>query len=239
MFGFFKKKLCNRCIFLNVNCDYDSCEHYYIFQRVMDREGRVHAVELLSRPIRTSGKCIEYYFDTLNVEKAKKLLNHQLSNIVRNGKQLNLGAVKIFVNIDRYLLSDSNVVEMLSFSSKILKLEGIDLVYEITERQCEPRVDISSQFNLLLLDDVIFAADDYSFLKKTHEFLDGYGYIKIDMDDIYLESRVDYNKFVDRLYALKENNAKLIAEKVQSEVDFLSIYPMPFDYYQGFYFDVK
>ncbi|AVV83982.1 hypothetical protein GCM10007984_34430 [Shewanella putrefaciens] len=57
------------------------------------------------------------------------------------------------------------------------------------------------------------------------------------MDVHLVNLKNDINGFTDHLYGLKYNNAKLIAEKVQSKQDFLTVYYLPFDYFQGFYFD--
>ncbi|MGI2259074.1 EAL domain-containing protein [Shewanella sp. GXUN23E] len=237
MFSLLKKSLCKRCMFFGLNCDRKGCDHYYTFQHIIDRRGALYAVELLSRPVHLSGYTVEQYFDTLSVDEGKKLIKHQLINLARNWKLLNLDHCKIFVNIDRYLLADPNIVDVLTQASRKFKKEGLELVYEITERQYEVDMNLSTVFYRMLLDDILFAADDYSFVKKTHVFADDYAYIKIDMEDIYRGIRQDYNKFIDRLYQLKDNNIKLIAEKVQSKNDYLTIYAMPFDFFQGFYFD--
>lgn len=173
----------------------------------------------------------------MSVDKGKRLIKHQLLNLTKNWRILNLSGYKYFLNIDRYLLVDPKVVDILTIANKKLKMKGVKLVYEVTERQYETDVNIKNVFYKMLIDDIDFAADDYSFEKKTHIFVDDYQYIKIDMDIVYKSIKNDINGFTDHLYRLKYNNAKLIAEKVQSKQDFLTVYYLPFDYFQGFYFD--
>lgn len=237
MFRLLKDTLCKRCVFFGLNCEKKGCEHYYIFQHIIDRYGKLYAVEILSRPHYNPSNNIEEYFDTMSVDKGKRLIKHQLLNLTKNWGILNLSGYKYFLNIDRYLLVDPKVVDILTIANKELKMKGVKLVYEVTERQYETDVNIKNVFYKMLVDDIDFAADDYSFEKKTHIFVDDYQYIKIDMDIVYKSIKNDINGFTDHLYGLKYNNAKLIAEKVQSKQDFLTVYYLPFDYFQGFYFD--
>ncbi|MGL4473386.1 MAG: EAL domain-containing protein [Shewanella sp.] len=238
MFDLIKRSMCNKCMFSDLNCIKIKCKHYYIYQEIIDRKGSLHAVEILSRPIISTGvNSIEEYFDNLDTEEGKKLIRHQLMNILQTIDNLNVGTNKVFLNVDRYLLLDDNIVDILTSSSKKLNQHNWDIVFEITERQFNKMPNIKQTFYKMIVDDISFAADDYSSIKKTHHFIHDYTYVKIDMDDIKRGINNDYNNFIDELYLLNESGVKLVAEKVQSKNDFLLTYSLPFDYFQGFHFD--
>ncbi|MFB2672679.1 EAL domain-containing protein [Shewanella xiamenensis] len=239
MFDLIAQTFCKKCVFHKLDC-VKGCKHYYVYQPIIDRSGALFAVEILSRPIlNVKNISVEEYFDSLDSDDGKKLVKHQLLNFLKNVSNLNLGVRKIFLNIDRYLLVDQEIVNFLTESSYGFKKFNWDVVFEITERQCKLMPNVKSAFYRMLLNDVSFAADDYSAITETHQFVNDYEYVKIDIDEIrarvVIEGGVD--GFIDELYLMREGGIKLIAEKIQTKEDYLLVYSMPFDYFQGFYFD--
>lgn len=238
MFDLITRTICKKCIFNNLDCVNFGCKHYYVHQPIINRNGALFAVEILSRPILNLNQIsIEEYFDSLDSDDGKKLIKHQLLNFSKNFSSLDLGTKKIFLNIDRYLLIDQEITNFITKSSSSFKAHNWEVVFEITERQYKCMPNVKSAFYRMLLNDVSFAADDYSSITKTHLFVNDYDYVKIDMNEI--KRRVDngFDNFIDELYLMKESGIKLIAEKIQTKNDYLLIYSMPFDYFQGFYFD--
>ncbi|ABI39313.1 diguanylate phosphodiesterase [Shewanella sp. MR-4] len=226
-----------QCIFHSVECDKSNCRHYYIYQNIIDRNGGLHAIEILSRPISNIKISIEKYFDILSQDEGTKILKHQLLNFSKNFKKLDIGTKKIFLNVDKHLLNNQKNVDLLINSSTDFNQNFWEIVFEITERQYGKIPGIRNAFCQMILNDVLFAADDYSSITNTHNFLIDYTYIKIDMHEIIERTNRDFNDFIDELYLMKECGKKLIVEKIQTQNDYLLTIAMPFDYFQGFYFD--
>ncbi|MFB2727426.1 EAL domain-containing protein [Shewanella mangrovisoli] len=238
MFDLVTRTFCKKCIFNNLDCVSFGCKHYYVYQPIINRNGAIFAVEVLSRPIlNLKQTSVEEYFDSMDSDDGKKLIKHQIVNFSKNFSSLELGCKKVFLNIDRYLLIDQDIVNFITKSSATFKSYDWEVVFEITERQCKLTQNVKSAFYRMLLDDVSFAADDYSSITKTHKFINDYDYVKIDMHEIKRRVEDGFDTFIDELYLMKESGIKLIAEKIQTKNDYLLIYSMPFDYFQGFYFD--
>lgn len=233
-----KYRQCKKCVLGGLKCDKDKCNHYYTYQSIITRKGDLYAVEILSRPISTA-LSIEKYFNELDVEDGINLINHQLKSFLQCISQLHIGTKRLFINIERYLLIEQDIVDFMTDCSNEFKMRGWDVVFEITERTYCLSTDVDASFYRMILNDITFAADDYSSRQQTHKFIYDYNYVKIEMEEIKRRINTDYNIFIDELYLMNNQGIKLIAEKVQSKNDFLSVRSMPFDYFQGFYFDEK
>lgn len=213
------------------------CSHYFISQNIVNSNGIVFAVELLTRPMMLSGVTVEEYFLKLSYTKGSWILEQQMIALVNNVIHGKIPANIIFVNVERYILTNDKMVEKLQLYRKVLLLFGVTIVFEITERFEYIDNMIRKAFSRLLIEDVIFAADDYCMSKVTHNYIEDYAYIKIDMNEINLGMARNYNKFVDGLYILKQGGARLIAEKIETENEYQLVRLLPFDYFQGYYFE--
>ncbi|MEC4726296.1 EAL domain-containing protein [Shewanella sp. D64] len=240
MFGISNRKSCKYkedCFFQGECNNSDSCSHYFVVQSIVNRDGVVFAYELLTRPTRLNGLTVEEYFLRLNFTEGSKILEKQITNLINKSLTSCMFVDTIFVNVERYILTNNYMVEkLLLCRNKLLSL-GVEVVFEITERFEYSDKLIRKTFTRLLLEDIIFAADDYCFSKVTHQYIKDYTYVKVDMTEILLGLDRNYNKFLDGLYSLKQDGAKLIAEKIETENEYLLVRLLPFDFFQGYYFD--
>lgn len=227
---------CKECIFNNLDCVTFGCKHYYNYQNITNRNGAIFAVEILPRPkfnLKTSTK---EYFYFLDADDSKKLIKHEIFNLYKNLSNFDFGTNKIFLNLDRYLLLDTEIVKLITETSCKFKTNNWEVIFSITERQQESLPDLKSTFYRMLLNDILFSTN-YSQIAKANNFIIDYNYVKIDAHDIKMRVGNGFNNFINELYLMKESGIRLIAEKIQTKNDYLLIYSMPFDYFQGFYFD--
>lgn len=224
---------CSRCIFNVLNCMNKNCHHYYTKDGIYDRESNLFASEILARPTQNPID-VEEYFTKIDIEQNKKLLRHQLSLLLKLQNSGKSFKEKVFLNLDRLLLIDDKIVSNLIYVSK--KINETELILEVTERFGNIDLQLIRTYQNLVLNGVLFAADDYEQSNNTHNYITHYSYVKIDMLSLYKGLNENYNDFIDSLYSLKNSNIKLIAEKVETENDYILAKKLPFDYFQGFYF---
>ena len=224
---------CSRCIFNVLNCMNKICHHYYTKDGIYDRESNLFASEILARPTQNPID-VEEYFTKINIEKNKKLLRHQLSLLLKLQNSGKYFKEKVFLNLDRLLLIDDKIVSNLIYVSK--KINKTELILEVTERFGNIDLQLIRTYQNLVLNGILFAADDYDQSNNTHNYIAHYSYVKIDMLSLYKGLNENYNDFIDSLYSFKNSNIKLIAEKVETENDYILAKKLPFDYFQGFYF---
>ena len=131
--------------------------------------------------------------------------------------ELFLGKDKIFVNIEKVSLCDVKLLKSISSSSSKLKLIGVELVVEITERDfCDSCVRIIEGLSYLKDEKVKLAKDDFEYLdyisdKISRELELYYDYIKVDVPINSLE----LDRFKEFMEKFGENK-RIIIERVET-----------------------
>lgn len=141
----------------------------------------------------------------------------------------------VFVNLERNLLCDTNLLRKIHLVSKRLNDRGVDLVIEITERNiCGTCSKIQEGLHTLHRNNVSLAIDDYDYLSDDfrHEELNMniYRYIKVNtpLNDS------EYNKL--SAFSLEHKNTNIIIERIETEKDLLLNSPINPWGIQGFLF---
>lgn len=217
------------------NLNSPMCNHFHIGQNIMSRRGVFFGVELLSRPFNAlGGREFDSYFSSLPQSKHNLLLI-EIINKIHSFQHSTLSSVgyDYFVNVERFSLLDSVIVESLCSLSKAIESAGSRLVVEITERHeglynytAESEYALKDSNALLALDD--FTYDSCLVLDSTrHDF------IKLDLR--HVKENLKSNDFIDWLYLVKELGIKIVAERVEVKEDYNLALSLPFDYFQGYY----
>ena len=190
----------------------------------------------MSRPKRYVNGTIEEYFKNLGEIEAKEMLQHQIETIRNSLTSQLYNFTTIFVNVERYLLLDGEVVDNIEVLNREAKKHNRNIILEITERHKSLDLAVKQVFNRLILNDVVFAADDYCEADGTHQYINDYHFIKIDISGILICLELDSNVLLNKLYSLKASGIKIIAEKIETKKDFHLAKSLPIDLFQGHYF---
>ncbi|MFH7524951.1 hypothetical protein AB2J22_03635 [Aeromonas sp. A5] len=123
---------------------------------------------------------------------------------------------RLFVNVERSYLCNRPLLQRAVMLAKKLRLSGVELVLEITERNlCGKCPKIMSGLRYLKSFDIALAADDFDIYGndfRLGEVLSGfYDYIKIEMPSNDVERKM-FNDFVLERSSSRE---KIILEKVE------------------------
>ncbi|MFT4580925.1 MAG: EAL and modified HD-GYP domain-containing signal transduction protein [Gammaproteobacteria bacterium] len=180
-------------------------------QPILNREGQVHAYELLFRPseVGTASQ-----FDG----------NRATANVVVNalteiGLEQVVGPHCAYINFtDDLLLSDT-----------VLLLPKERVVIEILE-DASISDELISAVSALAKQGYVFALDDFIYAAKWEPLIEIASVIKID---VLALGREEIKEHVDRL---KGRRVKLLAEKVETFEQHASLLELGFDYFQGYYY---
>ncbi|MFA6700431.1 MAG: EAL domain-containing protein [Thiomicrospira sp.] len=126
---------------------------------------------------------------------------------------------KAFINYTENLLL---LLDEPFFSPKNVVIEVLEHV-KVTKNLINQLQTLKKKGYKIALDDYIFSKE----MKPLEELAD---IIKVDI------LQVDVNKFSDEISRIKENNIKLLAEKVETPEQFETCRKLGFDYYQGYFF---
>jgi EAL and modified HD-GYP domain-containing signal transduction protein len=103
------------------------------------------------------------------------------------------------------------------------------VVFEILE-DTQPDAELLTAVDALTRDGYVFALDDYTFEDRMEPLLPYCRYIKVDVR----QTRLDV--VANKIGALKRFPVKLLAEKVETVVEFDFYKEEGFEYFQGFFF---
>lgn len=163
------------------------------------------------------------------------LMNEQIEKLISSGgvvhdtidaAPLLWNKKRVFINIERNNLCDVRVLKKILMLCENLKLAGVELVIEVTERDfCGNCPRIVEGLTHLKLKGISLACDDYEYINTTpgvndKELLLYYDYIKLEIPRE--KSRVEkFNKFIHQ-YGLKK---KIIIERIETteQVDALDL----------------
>ncbi|GIU33134.1 EAL domain-containing protein [Shewanella sp. MBTL60-007] len=211
------------------------CSHFHVGQHITDRSGRLYGIEVLSRPIDfTESIELEQYYSLMLPSKHNWLIIELANKIYHIEKSMSrMGSQSYFLNVERFSLMDRSVVESLCTLNRRLKRFNSFLIVEITERN-EGLSPYTIEAEYVLKDsDVLIALDDFTYesaivLDDTrHDFL------KLDMR--YINNNKENEQFIDWLYDVNQIGVKVIAERVETKIDYLLAQSLPISYFQGYY----
>lgn len=143
-----------------------------------------------------------------------------LSNVFTSiGLDALVGGKSAFVNMPKdYLLGDYPMPQI-----------EAKMVIEILE-QVQPEPEVIAALTALKAEGFTLALDDYIFDEHLEPFLNIADIIKLDVMALGIE------KLEEKIVELRPYNRKLLAEKVETEAEFLLCQRLGFDYFQGYYF---
>jgi len=180
-------------------------------QSIYDRDFNVSAYELLYRSDNVN---------SVDVDDHGLATAELLSNVFTSiGLEDLVGDKPAFINMPREFLVGSYLIPEIH----------CNIVIEILEH-VEPDEEVIDALLILKKRGYTLALDDYIF-DPTHEpFLNIVDIIKLDVADIGID------QLSEKISQLKQYNAKLLAEKVETEREARECLAMGFDLFQGYYF---
>ncbi|PCJ35573.1 MAG: hypothetical protein COA75_10485 [Cellvibrionales bacterium] len=180
-------------------------------QSIYDRDFNVSAYELLYRSDNVN---------SVDVDDHGLATAELLSNVFTSiGLEDLFGDKPAFINMPREFLVGSYLIPEIH----------CNIVIEILEH-VEPDEEVIDALLILKKRGYTLALDDYIF-DPTHEpFLNIVDIIKLDVADIGID------QLSEKISQLKQYNAKLLAEKVETEREARECLAMGFDLFQGYYF---
>ncbi|KPN78112.1 hypothetical protein AEA42_05035 [Shewanella sp. Sh95] len=143
--------VCFNCLF-NQDCSYaisttsnikvfrefKACNYWHVSQNIITRNGKLHGLEILSRPVYFSGDIffsLDDYFKSLSQVKHKQLVMEVMDKI--HYFHRNNEIVNYFINVERVSLLDDDVIRKLLRINKYLQNKGGVLTVEVTQRNPE------------------------------------------------------------------------------------------------------
>lgn len=218
-----------------------TCNYWHVSQNIITRNGKLHGLEILSRPVYFSGDVfysLDDYFKSLSQLKHKQLILEVIDKIYYFHR--NNGTVNYFVNVEMMSLLDEDVIRKILRVNKYLQSNGGVLTIEVTQRNPE-LISFTKEAKYRLKDDAVRIAldkiDTNNFDISTLKF---YDYIKFDCKSL-IKKRIDNgftSDFVHFLYSLVEVNVSTVAERVETKEEYNYVMELPFTHLQGFY-DLK
>ena len=181
-------------------------------QPILSNNEHIVAYELLFRSLGTANNAAvrDATFSSANV------INNTLTNF---GIKNLLGEHPGFINLDHELLM-SDVLEMLPTDQIVLELlESLEVTDELVER-CRYLKEMG--FTLAL--------DDHEYSPIYHDLYSIADIVKVDLIQTPLV------RLPEMVELFRPFPVKLLAEKVESRIEYLACRDMKFDYFQGYFF---
>lgn len=239
-----------RCSFswLAVSSRHISCNHYQIEQNIITREFYHFGSEYLSRPrssinlrvisrensdlvsYKYSDEDFEKYFKNMNISDHNLLLTEIIFKIRRSIKVGNILPNNMFINMEKFSLLDSYILEsLINLNRELIKHEK-KLIIEVTERHVELDSLIMQVIPKLQDKGITFALDDCVLDNIYHPFIKYFDFIKIDIDELYKK-----NNSHELIYYLIENGKQIVIERISTKEQLDYALTHPVHYLQGFY----
>ncbi|MGL4583036.1 MAG: EAL domain-containing protein [Flavobacterium sp.] len=243
--------VCFNCLF-NQDCSYaisttsdikvfrefKACNYWHVSQNIITRNGKLHGLEILSRPVYFSGDIffsLDDYFKSLSQVKHKQLVMEVMDKI--HYFHRNNEIVNYFINVERVSLLDDDVIRKLLRVNKYLQSKGGVLTVEVTQRNPELSLFTKEAKYRLKDDGVKIALDKFDTKNFDISALKFYDYIKFDCKSL-MKKRIDNgftSDFVHFLYNLVEMKVSTVAERVETKDEYNYVMELPFTHLQGFY----
>ncbi|WP_457641766.1 EAL and HDOD domain-containing protein [Persephonella sp.] len=131
-----------------------------------------------------------------------------------------IGSKKGFINVNPDML-EGNFIELLPPKHTVFEISNITKIDEYLISTCKNLKDKGYEI----------ALDGLVYCDLISPFFDYIDYVKITAKNAYEE-----NDLAETVRFLKKFDLKLIAQKVETEEDYLIARELDFDYFQGFYF---
>ena len=180
-------------------------------QPIFDRQGNIHAYELLFREGHTNAAGV------IDGTRASASVIHV--TLMEIGLEEIVGTKLSFINFNRDLLL-SNIPEILPANKVVIEiLEDVEV-----DAQLIGAVRKLKEMGFTI------ALDDFEYDPKWLPLLDLADLIKIDV--LALSSE----QIREHIELLRSYNVKLLAEKVETQADYDQLYEDGFDYFQGYFF---
>lgn len=179
-------------------------------QPILAADGKVFGYEVLYRGIRVDGDAA-----TVSTAQTARVLCEALGNL---GLERIVGSARLFVNFDQELLESDCPLVLPPGQGVAEILETVaptPRVFEILDSLRERGIGIAS-------DDFLFQPNAVAFLKHVD-------YVKVDV----IAAADDLESYAQQLQAYK---VPLIAEKVETNEQFIACQAMGFSYFQGYFF---
>ncbi|WP_326515522.1 EAL domain-containing protein [Shewanella sp. D64] len=214
-----------------------NCSHSHVGQHIVDRYGALYGVEILSRPLEDLRvlSTMDHYFSLMTPSKHNFILMEIANKLTFFNGRKKAKNNHYFINVERFSLLDNHVVKSLCRLSQSFQRTGSTLVVEITERHIAlSPYTIEAEYKLKEAN-ILIALDDFTY--DVHSELNAarHDYVKFDLR--YIRDNRYFNTFVDWAFEIKELGVKIIVECVETEHDALLAHSLPFDYFQGYYYD--
>ncbi|MGR5096664.1 hypothetical protein ACPV5O_25730 [Vibrio maritimus] len=233
----FKKSIAKRCEDNKVSFD----DIRFKFQKVLDNKLNFVGMEILIDPQQLDERSTKQLYESAIFDKQFYL--NQLSCINHfflRGEffsQMKSREGYLFVNVERSVLCDSDIMLLLSQLNKTVNRFAFKLVIEITERQiCIGCNLVQLAFKEIKEKGIYIAADDYDYIQgdfRLAELMSGlYDFVKVDCPRDELELGL-----LKKLTKSRVRNKKIIIERVETleSLDYIS--EEEFFGCQGFLFD--
>lgn len=228
---------CYRLKNINVelhNLEHSKCNYVHLGQSIVDRDNHDYGVQILSRPlyIRDKFESVSFY-STLLPTKHNALLIEIINKIYIYQQRNNTKGIYFFINIERFSLLDSVVIDKLCELNLFISKFNSKVVIELTERHIEiNKYIVEAQFKLRDAG-MYIALDNFTYqsgLLPSELICD---FVKMDIS--YIKSMISQVWFIDWLYHMEEHGIKMVAERIETQQDYLLALSLPINYLQGFY----
>lgn len=182
-------------------------------QAILDTEMKTFAYELLYR------NSMSNFYTGLSPEQSTSQIIFQ-NHIMGNMGELSMNK-RIFINFDEKSL----LAKLPLFLDK--KIVVIELLEDMNVTQ-----SIVNEVSELFKKGYKIALDDYDFTKKWEVLFPYTSFIKVDREDISIEKIATLTSSL----VVKENNIRIIVERVETKEQFNLLSEIGVDYFQGYFF---
>lgn len=185
-------------------------------QPILDREGNVHAYELLFRDFNELNQANV----SSDVMATSRVLINTMSNL---GVQNVLGSYPGFININEELI-DMGVLESLEPKKFVLEILETSKINEATLAKLKA---LKEQGYTIALDDFDFSEAMFEQFKEVFNII---SVLKIDLMEC------DWSTLPEMMAKIKPLGVLMLAEKVETKEEHEKCMDMGFDLFQGYYF---
>ncbi len=210
------------------------------FQKIMNSRLDFFGMEILIDSENCNQLDHEYLYKTAVLDK--KFYLYQLASIIEwflKGEFFSSMHVKkgyVFVNLERSVFCDQEVIQMLIELSDIIRRFNFNLVVEVTERKiCINCMSVTNTIEELKKRNIYIALDDFNYLGndfRMRELLSGvYDFVKLDCP-----RNLEEIEALESLYSCYLNKYNLIFEKIETISDLELLSNIHCFAYQGFLF---